>query len=352
MKNKILIITPHPKLLGGVANHYLGLNNLWTNNVEYSYYGKREKIPAFITFIYDLIKYVLKLIFKIPDVVIINPSLRQYQIVRDGLYLLIAKTLRINVITFIHGWDDAYAEKILENPSLFKFVYNHSTFIYVLASSFKAQLIEIGIECPVLLTTTKVDNKLVKNFDINQKTGKVKNILFLARIEKEKGILIAIDTFILLKRKYKWLTLTIVGSGGFLEQAKQYAENNRVSDIRFTDALYGTDVASEYCKSDIYILPTTHGEGMPTSVLEAMAFGLPVITRPIGGLNDFFNTKKMGSLISDLSPDSFALALEKFILNPEKTKIVAQFNHQYANRHFLASSVVNKIERDIEFYIN
>ncbi|MEA9414118.1 glycosyltransferase family 4 protein [Flavobacterium sp. PL02] len=351
MKKNILIISPHPKLLGGVANHYLGLNNLWDNTIKYEYYGKRENIPAYITFFYDLIKYILKLIFKRPDVVIINPSLRRYQIIRDGLYLLLAKILMIDVITFIHGWDEKYARIIIKKPSLFKFVYNKSTFIYVLSSSFKEQLLEMGITCPILLTTTKVDDKLIKDFNINERTGKVTNILFLARIEKEKGILIAINAFIILKTKYDWLTLTIVGSGGLLNEAKEFVNKKNIKDVNFTGPLHGMDVAKEYSKSDIYVLPT-YGEGMPTSVLEAMAFGLPIITRPVGGLNDFFDTKKMGSLVADLAPESFAFELEKYILDSEKTKNSALFNHQYAINRFLASSVVNKIETDIEFYLN
>ncbi len=347
MKNKILIVSPHPKLLGGVANHYIGLNDYWTNNIEYEYYGKRESIPAFITFFYDLIKYFLKLIFSRPNVVLINPSFRRYQLIRDGIYLLIANMLGVKVVTFIHGWDDKYSKKIIHSSLLFSSVYNKSTFIYVLFSSFKSQLLEMGIKKPIILTTTKVDNKLLENFDIKTRVGNVKNILFLARVEREKGVLIVIEAFNILKKKYKESTLTIVGSGSFLEEAKQFAENHLVQDIHFTGALYGMDVADQYRKSDIYILPTTHGEGMPTTVLEAMVFGLPIITRAVGGLNDFFDTKTMGTLIDDLLPDSYALEMESYILNSDKTRNKDLFNHNYASNRFLANSVVDQIEKDI-----
>ncbi|MFB3390044.1 glycosyltransferase family 4 protein [Flavobacterium sp. LAR06] len=351
MKNIILIISPHPKLLGGVVNHYIGLKDFWSSTVTYEFYGKRESIPAFLTFFYDLIKYAVKLIFNRPDVVIINPSLRRYQIIRDGIYLLIANALGIKVVTFIHGWDEQYYKVLTRRPVPFRWVYNKSIFIYVLACSFKKQLLDIGISTTILLTTTKVDDKLLKNFDIKKRIGDIKNILFLARIEKEKGVLIAIDAFSILKEKYNWLTLTIVGFGSYLEQAKQYAIDKRVKDICFTGALYGMDVANEYCKSDIYILPTTHGEGMPTSVLEALVFGLPVITRPIGGINDFFDTKNMGSLIDDESPNSFARELESFILSANKTRRTALFNHKYSVNRFLASAVASNIEENIKTYL-
>lgn len=44
---------------------------------------------------------------------------------------------------------------------------------------------------------------------------------------------------------------------------------------------------------DIFFFPF-YGEGMPISVLEAMAFSMPVITRNVGGIKDFFINGEMG----------------------------------------------------------
>lgn len=55
----------------------------------------------------------------------------------------------------------------------------------------------------------------------------------------------------------------------------------------------GEDIVKAYERGDIYILLSYH-EGMPTSVLEAMAFGLPIITRPVGGVVDFLSVEKWG----------------------------------------------------------
>jgi glycosyltransferase involved in cell wall biosynthesis len=46
---------------------------------------------------------------------------------------------------------------------------------------------------------------------------------------------------------------------------------------------------------DIFFFPF-YGEGMPISVLEAMAFSMPVITRNVGGIKDFFINGEMVSL--------------------------------------------------------
>ncbi|MEO5990784.1 MAG: hypothetical protein ABIP68_04035, partial [Ferruginibacter sp.] len=212
-QKKIIILTPSFKLIGGVANHYLGLNEHWTHDVKYHFYGKRKKLPAIVTFGFDLLSYIFKLIFNRPDIVIVNPSLRSYQLIRDGIYLLIAKTLRVEVVTFFHGWDELCAVKLKKNSFLFNLTYNKSLLIYVLASSFKKQLLEIGIKTNIKITTTKVSDNLLSNFKIESRTGKISSILFLARIIRTKGIFIVLNSFAIIQKKFPQLNLVIVGDG-------------------------------------------------------------------------------------------------------------------------------------------
>jgi glycosyltransferase involved in cell wall biosynthesis len=347
MNKKTLIVTPDLTLLGGVANHYLGLKKYWTHEVEYITYGRRKFIPALIMLPIDFLRYLLKLVIDRPDIIIINPSLRYYQLIRDGLYLISAKLFKIEVITFIHGWDEKVVLKLLEKPFLFKNTYGKSKFIYVLAEKFRIRLVELNLNCPVLLTTTKVDDKLLTNFEINTRAGVIRNILFLARVELNKGIFISIDVFEEILKTHNYLTLTIVGSGGALERAKLYVLKKNIKNVFFKGALSGKALIQEYHKGNLYILPTTHGEGMPTSVLEAMAFGLPIITRPVGGLNDFFEEGKMGTLIESCNPFHYVSAIKNLIEHENKCKEIGVYNHRYAIENFLASKVARKIEADI-----
>jgi glycosyltransferase involved in cell wall biosynthesis len=195
--------------------------------------------------------------------------------------------------------------------------------------------------------TTKIDDRLLKHFNINNRIGKVEILLFLARIEKEKGIFTLINTFVIMKKQYPNLKLKVVGSGSALNDAIEYSENTQIGDIIFTGKLTGEQLAAEFIQSDIYILPTTHGEGMPASVLEAMAFGLPVITRPVGGIVDFF-TDSMGALVESLNPDDYVIEIEKYITNPQLTKDTSIYNHNFATENFLASSVAKKMENNLK----
>lgn len=350
MSQNILIVTPDLKMLGGVANHYLGLKKYWKQGVKYIYYGRRLdlSLPAFILLLPDLFNFLIKLISKRPDVVIINPSLRKYQLIRDGLYLIIAKIFKIKVITFFHGWDFQIASQILNRPKLFRMIYGKSDLMYVLCQQFKDQLLEIGVTSLIHLTTTKVDDKLISEFDINQKSYN-KSILFLARIEENKGILIALEAFKLVQKNYPEAVFKVAGNGSALKKAIELVESENINNVEFLGSISGEKLIESFKESSIYILPTTHGEGMPTSVLEAMAFGLPIVTRPVGGLNDFFEEGKMGNLVESLDPVDYASAITALIKQEKKSREIGMFNHKYALDNFLASTVAKKIEADIDF---
>lgn len=344
---KILIVCPSFKILGGVANHYKGLAPYWSSKIIYSFQGKRKHIPAFFTLVPDFVQYIFLLLLKSPEVVVINPSLRKYQLFRDSLYVIIAQLFRLDVVTFIHGWDDNVADEIIAHPYYFKHTFGNSLFINVLYSGFRDKLLQAGIKAPVLLSTTKVSNELLEGFDVNMRTGEVKQLLFLARLEISKGILVVLEAFFKLKQKYPYLTLSVCGTGSAWNEAQHYVCDNGLTGIVFHGNVSGELLMSQFRESDVYLLPTTHGEGMATSVLEAMAFGLPVITRPIGGVCDFFINEEMGYLLDSLDSDSYVDAIEELISNPKRVRDISLLNHSYAIKHFLASEVTKHFEDDI-----
>lgn len=347
--NNVLIVVPSFKILGGVANHYMGLFPHWKNKVEHCFYGKRDKIPAILCFFPDILIFIYKLIFHSVDVVIINPSLRRYQLFRDSLYLLIAIFLKKKVVTFIHGWDNQLAEKIQKKPFFFRNTYGRSLFIYVLCSDFKIKLETLKLQCPILLTTTKVSNEILE-YSNNRVRDSIKQILFLARIEESKGIFITLDMFKLLKAKNPNLRLVVCGTGGALEAAKSYTKREKIEDVYFKGRVSGRVLVKQFDESDIYVLPSFH-EGMATSVLEAMALGLPILSRPVGGIKDFFKNGEMGFLVSSLEAKDFADIIQCLINDPEKVKKISQVNRIYAREHFLASRVVENFENDLSTFL-
>lgn len=340
MKSKILINTPNINGLGGVANHYKGLKPYWNCNVRYHSIGKK-KYRKYYTPI-SIIKYIFTLLIYRPNSILLNPSLGKGALQRDFIYLYIAKKMGFKVSIFIHGFNLDYASK-----ADWKWVsknLNKAEHIIVLAQAFKDILINHGVTTDIQLSTTKVPDDMIEEFDVSGRTGEVKNILFLSRIEKAKGVFEAVRTYNLLKVKYPYLKMRFVGEGTALLELKQFVSDNNIKDITFTGGLSGQSIIEEYKNADLFFF-TSYGEGMPTVVLEAMAFGLPVVTRAVGGLCDFFEDGKMGRITESLNPEDFAKMIEPYLQDKELTKEVSVYNHLYAKEHFLASKVAKNIEQ-------
>ncbi len=354
---KILINTPFITSPAGVSNHYLGLKHYFSNRVIYNQYFTSfylQKITKSklagrlffpLAFIFNYLKFIfLIFLYKRPNI-LLNPSFGRTALKRDAHFLEIAKFFGCKVSVFFHGWDKDYLQNYLTGQKQLYTAYYKVDAFFVLANEFKNYLQELNIKAPILLTTTKVNDKLVE--EIPQKNiEQINTILFLGRVEKAKGIFTTIETYEILQKKYPQLKLQIVGRGDALNEAIEYVKNKNLTKVSFTGALYGNALKKEFLNADLYILPT-HGEGMPTSVLEAMAFGLPVITRPVGGLVDFFENSKMGYMIESLNPEDYAEKIELLIKDIKKTNKISEYNAKYAKEHFLASKVAPELERTL-----
>ncbi|AJR09498.1 hypothetical protein C9J03_02390 [Photobacterium gaetbulicola] len=343
-EKKILITAPDLNELGGVASHFLGLSKYFGGNVKFFKVGSRNNIPGFLLLPIDLIHFFLKVIFFKPETVLLNPSLQKNAVVRDSFYLKIAKIFKVNVVVFFHGWDPKLSDYYDNNNRCFMDKFSSADAFIVLCSDFKRKLENWGVNVNVYLSTTKVDEKF-----FNSKSSLSKNILFLARLTEEKGILLAIEAIKRLNTYDDGYTLTVVGDGPLSEKVSSLILNDKISFIKFSGRLSGEKLVDTMADCGCYIFPSFHGEGMPTSVLESMAIGLPVVTTPNAGIKDFFVERKMGSYISFHDVDSIVNEVLRLYEDMDMNEI-SIFNSKFAYTHFHCEKVANSLLSIINKY--
>lgn len=352
-KNKIELIINTPSIgnSGGVANFYRNLEPHFGDNVllnEVTFSGDRKPSPLqqiglFIKFIFILLKN--------PKAdVLINPSFNFKAVRRDKVYIQLAKLLGRDIFVFWHGWSKSYWASLKDKSGKgFKKSFNYPKRQFVLASEFIDNLREIGITGDVQLATTCVDNRLLSGAEklggIQPKSS-IQKLLFISRIEEEKGVFETVDAFVQIRKSHSNLELNIAGTGGADAKLRAYIESNQIKGVNLLGYVRNEDKLKCYLENDALVFPTYHGEGMPLTLLESLSFGLVIFTTDVGGIKDFFNPN-MGSFVQPKSSNSVVRAISPFLENPQKVHDTSKFNYAYAIEKYQAKDVAARLLRNI-----
>lgn len=367
LSNKILITVPAHTARGGITNYYQTLKSEFSENVEYFVRGARtwpvrkgSAVEAFRAWKdYKLFK---KRINK-GDVSLVqtSTSLGFNSIIRDGLFLRYARKKGIKTIVFFRGWDFRAEKKAESYFWLFKYLFFKCDRIIALSKHTKEVLINWGYTGNVHVETTLYDKDLTRSINPEKLTNKfnraekekVINLLFLSRIEKRKGICELLEAYNALKKKaleYR-LTLNICGDGSELEKIKNIIFRDNIKDVAVSNFVEREGKIDAYTHAHIFILPS-YGEGMPNAVLEAMGFGLPILTTPVGGINDFFERGENGQFVRVKNAGDIEEKILHMIDKPLNMHEISHNNYHKANKCFRSDIVAKRIESIFKKVIN
>jgi glycosyltransferase involved in cell wall biosynthesis len=134
-------------------------------------------------------------------------------------------------------------------------------------------------------------------------------------LSAEKGHALLIEAFSRLWRESGNCRLLIAGDGPLRAQLERQAKEAGVgAEIIF--AGFVSDVDSVYRAGDLFVFPSLH-EGGGTSLLRAMAFGLPVLALARGGVTEIIEDGRNGILVEKASAEALAWAAKGMLGDSE-----------------------------------
>lgn len=159
--------------------------------------------------------------------------------------------------------------------------------------------------------------------------GAVPTVVAVGRLQRPKDPLTLVRALNRLRSEF---SAVIVGDGP--ERARLEAEIGRLG-LEGVVVLAGgrADVAAMLARADVFVLAST-SEGLPLSILEAMAAGLPVVASSVGGVPEAVEDGETGLLVPPRDPVRLAAALERLLVDPALRRRLGSNGRERVLEHF------------------
>lgn len=179
--------------------------------------------------------------------------------------------------------------------------------------------------------------------------GGANKLLFVGTWLDRKGIYYLADAFATLARENPALRLTVAGcSAAEAEVKKMFAAETRdcVTVIPFVKR---DEIVDLYAGHDIFVFPSLV-EGMPLTLLEAMATGMPVVTTNTSGMADVVEDGANGLLVPAADAEALAVRTQKLCQSAELRKRLG-LAAQETMRKYTWQRVAEQLEKVFELAV-
>lgn len=323
---KIIITSPslNPKEnVSGISSvvHFIISNNNEMDYIHFEVGRKDAESPSKLSRIRRILRNRTdwkRLLLQHKDAVIhYNMPLMGAAIIRDFLLLQIAYSLDFPIVLHIHGG------KLMTNRNrpwyinrLLTLVFSWAKHIVVL-SDLEKQIIEEDFNVINVHTLPNcIDLTEARNFERIQNVSKPLTILYLGRIERNKGIDYILGASKRLQNEGVKFVLHIAGKeeieGEYLPIFQQ-----ELGDKFIYHGVVSGDVKNRLLKEcDVFLLPSFF-EGLPMALIETMSFGeIPIVTN-VGSISSLVEDNINGLFIQVKSVDDIVEKIKVLIGNAE-----------------------------------
>lgn len=271
--------------------------------------------------------YLLRLPFA--NIVHIHFSL-QTTAKRKMPFVKLAKLLNKKVIAHLHCGsqiDEIWNER-------YQYIFTNSDVSLLLSESLKGKIeshIGGGHDLRVCFNPCPI----VKH---QQNDKKNPHILFSGTLYEGKGFLDLIKAFSLIASEHQDWKLIFAGNGEIERGTKLAEELGIRNQVDFLGWVTGFEKDKVFRESSIFCLPS-YAEGFPMAVLDAWAYGLPVVTTPVGGIPDIAKNGENLLLFNPGDINMLAEQLDRMISDGNLRNAISKQSVILANTTFNQDTV-------------
>lgn len=314
----------------------------YTETADKVYKGVHlKKLPTIASKNFDAIVHTfvatLHLIFEDYDIV-------HYHAIGPGTLASLARLAGKNTVVTVHGLDWQREKWGRKARTFLKFgeraavYFPYST---ITVSKFLKQYLEEKYGRPVTYIPSAVTDPIIRPPDIIRKygIGEKDYILFVARLVPEKGAHFLIKAYEQLNSD---MPLVIAGGSSHSDEYVADLQKHASDKIIFTGYVYGDELQELYSNAYCYVHPSTI-EGLPVTLLEAVAYGNCVIASDIPANTEVVEDN--GIIFESMDVDALGAALERVLGSPELARELGERAKAHGVAEYNYDKVTERTER-------
>jgi glycosyltransferase involved in cell wall biosynthesis len=267
----------------------------------------------------------------------------RFSLVRKGLVLSVAKLLNIPSVLHIHAAELIPFTEAL--PPVLKTrvakLFRGVDRVIVLGDEPARYL----IDC---LGVPPANIRIVRNavpepeLFRHSEPSSIFRFVFLGSLGERKGLHELLPALVSLRDAVHNWRITIAGNGDIEKYRRWSASLGLAERVEFVGWLTEQETSQLLSECDALVLPSRN-EGLPLSILEAMAHGLAIISTPVGAIADAVLDGENGLIVPARDVERLVVALKTLALNPEKARRMGIAGRERYLREFSIASLTNQL---------
>jgi len=280
------------------------------------------------------------------DLVHFNSSMDGKAFFRDMSLALAARTVGARIVFQIHGGE--LAERFLRRQKLAQPIIDRlcrlpDAWVFL----YEAERRSLRAVFPVARAEVIPNGVEAAAYDISRTERSAQAVVFgyLGRLVEAKGIGDAIEALALLKREGRLppLEFRIAGDGPDRDRLRALAAEHGLDEVvSFPGTLYDAAKIDFLKNIDVLLFPS-HGEGLPYTLLEAMAAGAAVVTTPLGGIPDVLVEEENALFVPPKDPPAIAAAVVRLARSAPLRRAMGEANAARIRVSYTTEAVARRI---------
>ena len=307
--------------------------------------GGDSRIIGTFYFIAAIAQLLVYLLLRRVDVLHLNMAV-QGSFYRKYLLSKLARAFGVPYIAHIHSgrfdefWDSANRRTLGHIEDMF----SQSAQIIVLGNALKAHFVNKSPNLSGIVSVVRNGTpRKIERMTDKPGSGSQLNIVYLGNLTPLKGLPHLLDALVRIKARTDW-TATLAGDVGVVE-AKRFIEEAGLADrVSVPGWVSPEEVDRLLSEGGIFVLPSLT-EGLPMSIIEAFAWGVPVVTTPVGAIPEIIEHEKNGLLVTPGDAGALTGALVRLLDDQELRERLGQAGLQSHQESFSFEAHAREVTR-------